>query len=106
MNEPKRAMRERTRGLFAALGLALLLAGQLFAALYIAHEADHDCAGDDCPICWHLEQCLAHLQLAGSGLPSSAAVVEAPRPLLGCAACLSALPSPITLVSLKVRMND
>ena len=71
-------IRQRTRRFLAAVGVALLLGFQAFSAIYITHEADHDCNGDDCPICVQLQQCVANFQLTGSGLEADAASVSLP----------------------------
>ena len=58
------------------IGLAVavaLMAVVLFSALFRLFEADHDCAGDDCPICACLHQCDDLLRLFGAALPPLAA---------------------------------
>ena len=44
------AMTERKRfgALLLCIGLVLILS---VSTAFIAHEADHDCCGEDCPIC-------------------------------------------------------
>lgn len=37
--------------------LAAMLAGMLLSVCFIAAEADHDCSGEDCPICVFLTLC-------------------------------------------------
>ena len=39
---------KRTGALMLCIALALVLA---VSTVYIVHEADHDCSGEDCPIC-------------------------------------------------------
>jgi len=39
---------KRTGALMLCIALALILA---VSTAFIVHEADHDCAGEDCPIC-------------------------------------------------------
>ena len=69
---------QRTRRLLAAVGVAFLLGIQVHSAAYIAHEADHACSGEGCPICIQLQQCVANFQLTGSGLEADTAVVSLP----------------------------
>ena len=71
-------VRQKTRRLLAAVGVAILLGFQVFSAAYVAHEADHDCSGEGCPICIQLQQCVANFQLTGSGLEADAASVSLP----------------------------
>ncbi|MCR5368359.1 hypothetical protein SAMN05660484_01662 [Eubacterium ruminantium] len=35
---------------------AALIISILFSVLFIIREMDHDCSGDDCPICFELKQ--------------------------------------------------
>ena len=92
--------------------LALLLcAGMLFvlfaSSTYIAHEADHHCAGKHCEICENIAQMEALLQsfaLLGAvllllfSLPAFLRVLRAEESL-----CAYHAP---TLVSWKVRLNN
>lgn len=99
-------IRQRTRRLLAAVGVALLLGFQAFSAIYITNEADHDCCGEECPICVQLQQCVANFQLTGSGLEADATTVSLP-----IIAADSAVPAEVvlpdrTLVALKVRMDE
>ena len=71
-------IRRRTRRLLAAVGVALLLGFPVLSAVYVTHEADHDCCGDDCPICVQLQQCVANFHLTGSGLEADTATVSLP----------------------------
>ncbi len=99
-------VRQQTRRLLAAVGVAFLLGYQIFSVAYIAHEADHDCEGEGCPVCVQLQQCVANFQLTGSGLEADATTVS--LPILAAASAVPAevvLPSR-TLVALKVRMDE
>ena len=99
-------MRQRTRQFLAAVGVAILLGFQVFSAAYVAHEADHECSGEGCPVCVQLQQCVANFQLAGSGLSSNPPQIGIPQTFEGIApVSVVELPS-LTLVSLKVRFND
>ena len=40
--------RKRVGALLLCIGLILVLSASI---AFIAHEADHDCCGEDCPIC-------------------------------------------------------
>ncbi len=64
---------KRTR--MAALIMACIIVLFIFASVFfIAHEADHDCTGEDCPVCALIMQCENNLKQIGSG---EAAVVTA-----------------------------
>lgn len=86
--------------------LTLLLCSMLFSVGYIAAEAEHDCEGEECPVCVFIGICesvLRALRTAGVLL------VIRLLPVFG-----AALPHPVqfenlhfaTPVSLKVQMND
>ena len=49
-------MKKVYRGLALAAAILLLLA-MLFSELFIICESDHDCIGDDCPICAEIAIC-------------------------------------------------
>lgn len=56
------------------LALIVLLA-LLSAAAYIAAEGDHDCCGEDCPVCALLSLCSGILHQPGSPAVAQAAAV-------------------------------
>ncbi len=99
-------MYQQTQRLLAAVGVAFLLGFQIFSAAYIAHEADHECCGDGCPVCVQLQQCVANFQLIGSGLEADA--TSAPVPIITADQIVpvEVLPPPQSLVALKVQFNE
>ncbi len=59
----------------AALILAVLVLLALMTSLFvIIHEADHDCTGEDCPICAVIAVCRNTLKLLGDALAALAVV--------------------------------
>jgi len=94
------------RRLLAAVGVALLLGVQALSAAYLAHEADHECHGDHCPICFQIQHCIANFQLIGSGLESEPMRLEAPVASSDVFPVAAVKPPRITLISLKVRMDE
>ncbi len=84
----------------------LLSAIVLFSAFYIAAEAEHDCSGEDCPICVCIQQCERTLQQIAAGITELAATLI-PAILLAITVPLTVWVSVQgTLVSRKVRLND
>ncbi|MBR5712262.1 MAG: hypothetical protein IKX54_01570 [Lachnospiraceae bacterium] len=84
----------------------LMLVVLLFSALYIAHEMDHDCEGEDCPVCSIIRQCESVIR-RGCGAAPVQVWVAIPM-LIGLAAaalfvCVTASETP---VARKVRMNN
>ena len=78
----------------------------LYSALYIAAEANHDCVGENCPICYQISVCqnaLKNLSLAVSAAAFAAAFTYTLcRSISSCAAVIPSY----TLVSLKVKLTD
>ena len=96
----------RARQIAAGLLSLTLLLLALFSALFIASHAQHDCAGEDCPVCACIERCArllhgadARLELQKAALPVSAFV------LCTAAACILAFAA-ATPVSTKVKLNN
>lgn len=99
-------MRQRTRRLLAAVGVAFLLGFQILSAAYIAHEADHDCSGEECPICVQLQQCIANFHLTGSGLEADTTAVPLPIIVADRIVPVEVLPQCRSLVAQKVQFNE
>ncbi len=87
------------------MGIMMLFI-MLFSAFYIAAEADHDCTGEDCPICACIQQCENTLHQISGGITSQAVIIIPIVFML-----ISAFPYAVcflreTLVSRKVRLNN
>ena len=102
----KTAMRSRIIHIAAGILTVVLLAVVLVSSFYIAEEADHDCEGEDCPICETIRQCEALLHQVGLGIILVASTVV-PTVWSVLTGSLRACDLPQeTLVSMKVRLND
>lgn len=95
--------KKRIAAAFLAVTILLVL---LFSAAFIAAEADHDCAGENCPICDQIAACQNILKTF------SLAVCIAAFPAVfsytlcrGSFACADVIPRN-TLVSLKVKLTN
>jgi len=99
-------IRQRTRRLLAAVGVALLLGFQVLSAVYVAHEADHDCSGEGCPTCVQLQQCVANFHLTGSGLEADTAVVPLPIVAADRIIPVDVALSNRSLVAQKIQFNE
>ncbi len=78
----------------------------LYSALYIAAEANHDCVGENCPICYQISVCentLKNLSLAVCAVAFAAAFTY--TLCRSISACADVTPI-YTLVSLKVKLTD
>ena len=96
--------RKRIGALMLCIGLILVLS---VSAAFIAHEADHDCCGEECPVC---RMIAIHIRLLRT-LGLAALVLLVFRvPLSGQAVRrrhdVSARFFPGTLVSWKIRLDN
>ncbi len=83
----------------------MLLLVVLFSTFYIAAENNHDCTGDDCPICICIRQCEAVLHQLGDGAAHQAILILPVFPLLFSIVFFSYTFTRETLVSMKIRLN-
>ena len=78
----------------------------LYSALYIAAESNHDCVGENCPICYQISVCentLKNLSLSVCAVAFAAAFTY--TLCRSISACADVTPS-YTLISLKVKLTD
>lgn len=105
MRREENSMEKRNRKLALLLALAVCFV-MLFSAFYIAAEADHDCIGENCPICYQISVCENTLKSLGYGV----AVLVAAIVLTFSAAILLSQPKThlkqSTLITLKVQLTN
>lgn len=97
---------EKKRRIAALLFAVTVLLVMLYSALFIAAEADHDCVGENCPVCYQINVCqnaLKNLSLAVCAVAFAAAFTY--TLCRSISACADVTPS-YTLVSLKVKLTD
>lgn len=78
----------------------------LFSVLFVVAEADHDCIGEDCPVCaciHHAEQTLKQL---GMGIGSAAGWMPVAVTLIFCIPCVLCAGAHQTPIGQKVRLNN
>lgn len=83
-----------------------LLFVMFISTAYIIKEADHDCTGENCPICHEIQICQKILNTVGTAIVAATFFVSA-------LVVLNTLPTihfcetaAITLISLKVKLSD
>ncbi len=84
----------------------MMLLMMLFSSFFLAAHADHDCTGEDCPICVCMHQCENIIRGAGNGIAAMSAVIV---PVLLSVLLLSlgvCFVQEDTPVSEKVRLNN
>ena len=78
----------------------------LYSALYIAAEANHDCVGENCPICYQISVCentLKNLSLAVCAVTFAVAFTYT---LCRSISVCTDYAQSYTLISLKVKLSD
>ncbi len=92
------------RALSCVIGIMMLFI-VLFSAFYVAHEINHDCTGDDCPVCACVVQCEKTLHQICEWIAPQIAIILQPVLIL-LSVCIS-MPVLVqdTLVSKKVRLD-
>ena len=98
-------MTKRKRIISLVVAAAVLFV-MLYSALYIAAEANHDCVGENCPICYQINVCQNALKNLSLAVCAEAfAAVFTYTLCRRISACADFTPS-YTLVSLKVKLTD
>ena len=96
----------KTRKILSLLLALLVLFVISFSSFYIAVEANHECDGHDCPVCFCIRQCEAVISVFSEGHVKAACAILA---FLFFAFALKVTFSSSvkeTPVSRKVRMNN
>ena len=89
-------------GVMALMMLALIG----FSAFCIAAEAEHDCTGEDCPVCACVRQCGKTLRLLGTAAAARGFALAPVLAVLSAVPLAAALRDRETPVSGKVRLNN
>ena len=96
----------KSKRIAAGIMVFLVFFIMLFSASFIAIEADHDCTGEDCPICACIAQCENTLHKIGDGAAVQAAVIVPVFFMLILAFLFADNFTQETPVSRKVRLNN
>ena len=75
-------------------------------SFYIVKEENHNCTGEDCPICTNIHQAEQTLRNLGTGTVIHATVNPVPFMLVLAIAGQAFVVSNTSLVSQKLRLND
>ncbi len=98
---------ERFKNTFRILISTFLLVFTVYSLFYIAHEAHHECSGEDCPICYVIFTAKQNIKLLALGLAAIAVTRSIKNRLLQNIVVYSkSIPNPNTLVIQKIRLND
>lgn len=96
-------MIKRAKYMAAVMAFAVVFV-MLWSSFYIAAESDHECTGENCPICEQISVCYNTIRTISSGIAAAVAAV-----LLSCTFSRTVLlyneETPrCTPVSLKVKL--
>lgn len=92
--------------IIAIIMIVAVVSVMLFSTVYLEEQVNHDCTGEDCPICAMMIQCSNNLKQIGGVVAVVVCVAS-----FGCA-CESLQKYSVNLVSFhslisqKVRLND
>lgn len=95
--------RRRMSALLLCIGMILVL---IVSSAYVAHEAGHNCSGDDCPICQMIAVSTNLLRIIGLAVLLLALFMMHQERSARQEQQGSILPVSGTLVSWKIRLND
>lgn len=96
----------KTRRWMSGLCGIFLLGSLLLSSIFVIAEADHDCSGEECPVCVQIQCCLDGLQQTGEPL-SQNVVIACGEPLSFEPVAATDYRAPATtLQSLYVRMDE
>lgn len=101
--------KSKTDTIRKSMAIFLIVAVLMFLLLslhLIAHEAYHECAGDDCPICALIQISTNGLRELSSGAPVTAAIAAIVFFSLMVQTCASENSAVSTPVSRKTRLNN
>ena len=100
-------MERKKRNRIAALLLAVtILVIMLYSAFFVAAEADHDCVGEGCPICYQVDACQNTLKSLSLAVCATAVAVAFTYTLCRCISLCTDYAQRDTLVSLKVKLSN
>lgn len=97
---------ENKRKITAIILAVIVLLVMFYSAHFIAEESEHDCVGDDCPICCQINVCRSSLK--NLSLAVVVAVLAAAFTFIiyrSIAVCTDTI-TYHTLISLKVKLTD
>ncbi len=103
MHSPKALQIKKSSAIIIGLILLFIV---LFSSFYTAAETNHDCTGEDCPVCASIQHYERTLKQVGSGITAvSSAIIPLIILLISAHLAITSV-SHGTPVSNKVRLNN
>ncbi len=106
LNRASNNLINRLFGSISVIMCGVLLFGMLFSAFFVSKEFNHNCTGEDCPICEMVAICENFSHQLVSGLIFFAAVIMGLFCLYVAACTVINDNGSFTLVAYKVRLNN
>ena len=97
---------EKKKKIITLLLAVAVLFVMLYSALFIAAHADHDCVGENCPICYQINVCKNTLKNLLLAVCTAAFAAAFTYTLCRCIHVRTDYAQRYTLVSLKVQLSD
>ncbi|MBQ3374919.1 MAG: hypothetical protein IJG49_00630 [Erysipelotrichaceae bacterium] len=95
-----------SRRLLTALMTAVLIMSVFVSLAYVIEEADHECSGNDCPVCRTLSICRRSIHGTITVISAAAVLIITVHIVLcSCSICI-AENSGFSLITQKTRMNN
>lgn len=92
--------------ILTAVTMFMIVFVVIYASFYIAYETEHECTGDDCPVCCQIEMYECTLKnIASAAAAAVLAVVFVYGSCVQVARCAEVI-SARTLVSLFVKLSN
>ncbi len=107
MSVNKNSYQSKLSKVLAALLSVSLTFILVFSFLYIIKEANHDCTGDGCEICFFINQCENNIKVRSGGISKPCSIIHII--LVISSFCFFLSETDIlwnTLITQKVRLNN
>ena len=98
--------KSRLRRITAWIAMMAVLFVMLLSFLYVSQHIDHDCTGEDCPICAEMMTCANNIRSIGALVVTIAVAFCLCLSVKKSMHYVTAVYSDCSLISQKVRMNN
>lgn len=96
----------KKKRLIATLLTVMVIFVVLFSSLFIVENANHDCIGDDCSICYVISVCKNVLKTIGLALAVAILTAFVGTFMLFLPSLTERVAGSISLVTLKVKLSN
>ncbi len=97
---------DKKRKILAVFFAVSFILVMLYSVLFISMKLNHDCVGEDCPICYQISICQDTLRKLSLAFCTAVFLTAFTHILCKNASFLNEYSHSYTLVSLKVKLSD